>query len=339
MNFSLSEDQALFRATVERFAGPGDVETRKAARAQPGGIDLARWATLAGLGLLALEDPIDCAVIAETLGRSLAVEPWLENGYFPLRLLGSMPEAEDVVAGKTLAAVAFAEPGRRYALAPRVNASAAADGWILSGTKTFSLGGGAADLFLVTAVTDAGPAVFSVARASVEVRPYAVIDGSLAAEIHFRCAPAVLAADASWIQAVAETRLMAAAEIVGLAGRLFDDTLTYVRQREQFGQPIGRFQAVQHRLVDCYAMLEQMRSTLWRVAMAERDARWHAEIAGAKAFIGERALHIGHEAIQLHGGMGVTDELPISHAHKRVVLLSKLFGDPATELASFAVAA
>jgi alkylation response protein AidB-like acyl-CoA dehydrogenase len=339
MNFNLSEDQALFRATVERFAGSGDVETRKAARAQPGGIDLGRWATLGDLGLLALEDPIDCAVIAETLGRSLAAEPWLENGYFPLRLLAGVPEAEDVVAGTKLAAVAFAEPGRRYALDPSMRASAAADGWTLSGTKTFVLGGAAAELFLVTAVTDAGPAVFVATRDSVEVRPYTVIDGGLAAEIYFRRAPATLVADASWTEAVTETRLMAAAETVGLAGRLFDDTLAYVRQREQFGQPIGQFQAVQHRLVDCYAMLEQMRSTLWRAAMAARGERWHAEIAGAKAFIGERALHIGHEAIQLHGGMGVTDELPVSHAHKRVVLLSKLFGDPATELASFAVAA
>jgi len=340
MNFSLNEDQALFRATVERFAGSGDIEARKAARRLPGGVDRARWATLAELGLLALDDPIDCAVIAETLGRSLAVEPWLESGYFPLRLLGSAPEAADVAAGATLMAVAFAEPGRRYALDPvTVRATEGDGGWTVSGTKTFILGGGAADLFLVTALTGAGPALFAVARDAVDPRPYAVIDGGLAAEIGFHDAPAKRLTGAVWADAVAEARLMAAAETVGLAGRLFDDTLAYVRQREQFGQPIGRFQAVQHRLVDCYAMLEQMRSTLWRAAMAGRGARWHAEMAGAKAFISERALHIGHEAIQLHGGMGVTDELTIGHAHKRVVLLSKLFGDPASELASFAVAA
>ncbi len=330
----------MFRAAVERFARGGDVEARKAARRSPGGLDRVRWTALAELGLLAIEGRVDCAVIAETLGQSLAVEPWLECGYFPLRLLGAEARATDVVDGSLLAAVAFAEPGRRYALDPQTTRATQHDsGWFLSGAKTFVLGGALADLFLVTASTVTGPELFAVARADVETRHYAAIDGGLAAEVALRQAPAMMIENAAWADAIADTRLMAAAETVGLASRLFDETLGYVRQREQFGQSIGRFQAVQHRLVDCYTMLEQMRSSLWRATLSEYKAGWHAEMAGAKAFISERALHIGHEAIQLHGGMGVTDELAIGHAHKRVLLLSKLFGDPASELAQFATAA
>ncbi len=340
MNFSLSEDQALFRATVERFAGTGDVDKRKISRRSPGGVDRQRWAEMAGIGLLAIDDRIDCTVIAETLGISVAVEPWLECGYFPLQLLHDELHAADVADGSVVAAVAFAEPGRRYALEPHnMRASQHDSGWTLSGAKTFVLGGAAADLFLVTAETEAGSALFSVEREHIDARHYAVIDGGLAADFTLRQAPASMISNAVWSDAVADTRLMAAAETVGLASRLFDETLDYVRQREQFGQAIGRFQAVQHRLVDCYTMLEQMRSSLWRAALADRSTGWHANMAGAKAFICERAIHIGHEAIQLHGGMGVTDELVIGHAHKRILLLSKLFGDPASELACFAEAA
>ncbi len=337
MNFTLSEEQAQIRATVERIAGAGDVETRKAARRMPGGVDRSRWSELAALGLLSLNDPADCALVAETLGYALAVEPWLECGYFPLRLLG---DAGGIIDGTVLAAVAFAEPGRRYALAPHATRATPHDnGWHVSGTKTFVLGGAAADLLLVTTATDTGTGVFSVRPADMERRAYQVIDGGTATEIVMRQAPATRIVTTAWADAVADTRLMAAAETVGLARRLFDETLGYVQQREQFGQAIGRFQAVQHRLVDCHIMLEQMRSTLWRSISSERGNGWHDEMAGAKAFIAERALHIGHEAIQLHGGMGVTDELAIGHAHKRIVLLSKLFGDPASELSQFAEAA
>ena len=340
MNFTLSEEQTLFRATIERFAGAGDVAARKSSRELPGGFDRARWTALGELGVLAIDDRVDCAVIAETWGMSLAIEPWLECGYFPLQLLGSAPQAADIATGLRVAAVAFAEPGRRFALEPSAVRATQLDGqWTLTGAKTFVLGGAAADIFLMTAMTSGGPMLFLLERDEVDARHYAVIDGGMAADITVRAARGMPIDNGAWADAVADARLMAAAESVGLASRLFRDTLVYVRQREQFGQPIGRFQAVQHRLVDCYTMLEQMRSTLWRAALTDRKTGWHDDLAGAKAFICERALHIGHEAIQLHGGMGVTDALTIGHAHKRVVLLSKLFGDPAHELAQFAVAA
>ena len=127
---------------------------------------------------------------------------------------------------------------------------------------------------------------------------------------------------------------MATAEMVGIAKRLFDDTLEYVKTREQFGQPIGRFQVIQHRLVDAYAKLEAIQSALYRAMLMPGQDR-----AATKAFVAEAAIWIGEQAIQLHGGMGVSDELAVGHGVKRILLLSKLFGDPESAIAAMAKAA
>lgn len=350
MNFDLDDEQAQFRATVERFTAPVGIPARKRLRALPGGFDRAGWRELGDLGLIALAltrdagglggSLVDCAVVAEALGRGLAVEPWLECGFLPARLLGDPPK--EFANGEQVFAFAFAEPGQRYALGPsRVIARRTTGDLTVFGEKSFVLGGEAADVLLVTARLDNRVALLSLPAEGpgVHRRGYTVADGGRAAVVTFTDAPASLIAfdEPGLVERVAaEASLMAAAELTGLASRLFDDTLAYVKTREQFGSPIGRFQAIQHRLVECYAMLEQMRSMLWRTALALPAP---AEVAGAKAFIAERALHIGHEAIQLHGGMGVTDELAIGHAHKRVVLLSKLFGDPDNGVARYAMAA
>jgi alkylation response protein AidB-like acyl-CoA dehydrogenase len=129
------------------------------------------------------------------------------------------------------------------------------------------LGGAVADLLLVTADMDGTTALFAVEAGDAEIRPYTVVDGSVAAEVRFHQAPAEHLPFSRWKEAIADARRIAAAEMVGLASRMLDDTLDYVHQRQQFGQPIGRFQAIQHRRVDCYTMLELMRSMLWRTAM------------------------------------------------------------------------
>jgi hypothetical protein len=343
MNFDLTDDQLMFRDTVERFCGPFDLVARKQARALPGGFDRARWATLAELGLLALPASeaqggiggslADCAVVGEAFGYAVAVEPWLELAFWPLRLADTQT-AQAISGGEALVAVAFAEPNGRYRIDP-VDTRAVGDR--LTADKRFVLGGGAADRFLVTALAEDGPALFLTDEG--ERRSYALVDGSEAIELRLRDTRARRIGMPQLDVAVAETRLIAAAEMVGLAQRLFDETLAFVKQREQFGQPLGRFQVVQHRLVECYSALEQMRSTLWRALLDKNLHGRSGRSAGTKTFIAERALNIGHEAIQLHGGMGVTDELVVGHAHKRVMLLSKLFGDPATDLITYAEAA
>lgn len=358
MNFDLSEEQEMFRSTVERFTAPIDVEARRKLRKADGGYDRARWQELAELGLLALaasEDaggmggsPIDLALVGEALGKANAPEPWLENGVLPARILessGRVDALAEVLAGDTIVALAWAERQQRYSTTPK---QTKLEGGKLSGEKTFVLGAGIADSLIVTA-TEGGETVSLLLeknRDGVDLRSYRLADGSVAGEVRFN-AVAIDDSDRlsfgakAFAQIVAYTNLLAAAELAGLGQRLLDDTLTYVKEREQFGVPIGSFQAIQHRLVECYARIEQVRSMLYRAALSDRDdaENWQRAAAGAKAFIAEQVDMVAREAVQMHGGMGVTDELAIGHAMKRAMVLSRLFGDTATALTHYSEAA
>lgn len=360
MNFDLSEEQQMFVTSVERFAAPIDVEARRRLRLSPTGYDRARWQSLAEMGLIALaasEDGggmggsvLDLALVLEAIGKANAPDPLLEHGILPALLLergGAVEALEGVLSGETLATLAWTERNQRYSLKPKgMKAEASADGFILTGEKTMVMGALLADLFIVTADLGGETACFLVPKdaSGLEVRAYRLADGSIAGELRLTRTPASakLALDAAALDAiVADIRLLAAAEMVGLGQRLLDDTLAYVKEREQFGVAIGSFQALQHRLVDCYAKEEQARSMLYRAALTERGdaAKWQRAAAGAKAFIGENVDAIAREAVQMHGGMGITDELAIGHALKRVLLLARLFGDVDTVLAEYALAA
>jgi alkylation response protein AidB-like acyl-CoA dehydrogenase len=360
MNFDLSEEQEMFVSSVERFAAPVDVEARRRLRLSPTGYDRARWQQLAEMGLIALaagEDAggmggsaVDLALVADAIGKANAPDPWLEHGVLPVLLLerGQAGEAlHGVLAGETIATLAWTERGQRYSLKPKaMKAESTAEGFVLTGEKTMVMGALIADLFIVTADLGGETACFLVPKDApgLEVRAYRLADGSIAGEVKLTRTPASakLALDAAALDAIAaEIRLLAAAEMVGLGQRLLDETLAYVKEREQFGVAIGSFQALQHRLVDCYAREEQARSMLYRAALTDRDdaAKWQRAAAGAKAFIGENVDAIAREAVQMHGGMGITDELAVGHALKRVLLLARLFGDVDTVLAEYALAA
>ena len=360
MNFDLSEEQQMFVTSVERFAAPIDVEARRRLRLSPTGYDRARWQQLAELGLIALaagEDAggmggsaVDLALVAEAIGKANAPDPLLEHGILPALLLergGATEVLEGVLAGETIATLAWTERGQRYSLKPKGMKAEGADGsFTLTGEKTMVMGALIADLFIITADLGGETACFLVPKDApgLEVRAYRLADGSIAGEIKLTRTPAAakLALDAAGLVAIAaEMRLYAAAEMVGLGQRLLDDTLTYVKEREQFGVAIGSFQALQHRLVDCYAREEQARSMLYRAALTDRAdaAKWQRAAAGAKAFVGENVDAIAREAVQMHGGMGITDELAIGHALKRVLVLARLFGDVDTVLAEYALAA
>jgi alkylation response protein AidB-like acyl-CoA dehydrogenase len=360
MNFDLSEEQQMFVTSVERFAAPIDVEARRRLRLSPTGYDRARWQQLAEMGLVALSasdhaggmggSSTDLALVLEAIGKANAPDPLLEHGILPTLLLergGAGAVLEEVLSGTTIASFAWTERSQRYSLnAKGTKAEGAGDGFALTGEKTMVLGALLADLFIVTADLGGQTACFLVPSdaAGLEVRPYRLADGSIAGEIRLTRTPASakLTLDPAALNAiVADVRLYAAAEMVGLGQRLLDDTLTYVKEREQFGVAIGSFQALQHRLVDCYAREEQARSMLYRATLTDRSnaAKWQRAAAGAKAFIGENVDAIAREAVQMHGGMGITDELAIGHALKRVLLLSRLFGDVDTVLAEYALAA
>lgn len=360
MNFDLSEEQQMFVTSVERFAAPIDVEARRRLRLSPTGYDRARWQELAEMGLIALAasqdaggmggSAVDLALVGEAIGKANAPDPLLEHGILPALLLergGAADTLEGVLAGTTIATLAWTERGQRYSLkAKGMKADSAGDGFTLTGEKTMVMGALLADLFIVTADMGGETACFLVPKdaSGLEVRAYRLADGSIAGELKLTRTPAAteLALDPAALDGVvADLRLYAAAEMVGLGQRLLDDTLSYVKEREQFGVAIGTFQALQHRLVDCYARLEQARSMLYRAALTDRAdaAAWARAAAGAKAFIGENVDAIAREAVQMHGGMGITDELAIGHAMKRVLLLARLFGDVDTVLAEYALAA
>ncbi|MFN2099218.1 acyl-CoA dehydrogenase family protein [Altererythrobacter sp. MF3-039] len=362
MNFDLSEEQELFKASAERFVQPIDTEFRRKLRSKDNGYDRARWQELAELGLIAVAAPeeagglggsaIDLAVIAEALGNGIAPDPWLENGVLPVRLLakgGAADALEGVISGSSIVAFAHAERGQRYNLAASsMKALASGDGYLLSGEKTFVLGGGMADAFIVTAVLDGETAAFLIAgdAEGLDRRDYRIADGGVASELRLNGCNVDSAARldlnlADLEEIVSDVRLLSAAELLGLGARLFADTLTYVKEREQFGVPIGSFQALQHRLVTCYGALEQARSMVYRAALADRSnvEAWKRSAAGAKAYLADQIDMVAREAVQMHGGMGITDELSIGHAMKRVMLLAKLFGDGETARAEYAEAA
>ena len=217
-------------------------------------------------------------------------------------------------------------------------------GYSLSGEKNFVLSGALADIFLVTAQHEGEFGLYQVAANSsgVTTTHYRLADGSQAATVHFKqvelSGDAHLAIDFEQFQdVIAEINILCCSEMLGLSQLLLNDTISYVKEREQFGVSIGSFQAIQHGLVDCYSELEQMRSLLLRTLLLEDSGgeQWRTEIMGAKAFISERANRIARAAVQFHGAMGITDEVSVGHAMKRIILLSRLFGDTPYNLKNY----
>lgn len=374
MNFDLTEEQALLKASVERFCANrygGDLEKRRKYRADPAGFDRAGWTQLAELGLTALPfgeadgglggGPVDLVAVAEPLGAALATEPFTEC-LVPCGALiaaaGSVAQREallpGIIAGETLPTLAITETAGRYNLAHvETRARRTADGWVLSGAKSAVWQGQAADLFLISARVEGdsreplGIALFAVPASAphLDRRPWRASDGQVAVEMALRdvLVPenARLGAAGglrSLESAVQQSWLAASAEMLGVATLLFDATLAYVKTRTQFGKTLGSFQVIQHRLTDCYVALEQARSMVYRAALAP-DAERARSIAGTKAFVSEAARKVAHEAVQFHGGMGVTDELVVGHGLKRIQLLSRLWGDPDTAASLWSKAA
>ena len=355
MNFDLSEDQQMIRDATARFVDGFDLAAGKTARGAGGGYSVDRWQALAELGLLDQAAPevmgglggsrLDLVLTAETLGHSLAIDPWLENGVIPIKLAaaaGAQALVEMLASGRERGTLAFAEPGARYSLDPR--AVKLEDSGAVSGTKTLVLGAAASSTLLVTAAGDDGKfALASVAadQSEVQMRGYRVIDGSMASEITFHGAAGTILeiTREAFLDVIADARLLAAAEMLGAAQRLFEETLDYARTREQFGVAIGSFQVLQHRLVDCYALLEQSRSLVLRCALEDSDGpALRTTAAGTKAMVGRAARSISLKAVQIHGGMGQTDELAIGRGLKRIMLLERFLGDEATCLADYASA-
>jgi alkylation response protein AidB-like acyl-CoA dehydrogenase len=366
VNFDLTETQAMLKALVERFCADVhglDLEKRRRQRKASGGFDRTNWRQLAELGVTALPFPesagglgggaVEIITVAETLGRNLAIEPFTEC-LVPAASLGNAAQhgelSDGMIAGERLAALAITEAAGRYNLAHvETKARDGGEGWRLTGAKTAVWQGMAADSLIVSAriagdvrgLDGIGLFLVDASGPGVERRAWVATDGQLAAELALHDAPATRLGTlglSDLESAVRAAWLAGSAEMVGVASLLFEQTLTYVKTRVQFGKPLGSFQVIQHRLTDCYVALEQGRSMIYRAALAP-EGEQARQIAGTRAFVSDAARNVAHECVQFHGGMGVTDELLIGHGLKRIQLLSRLWGDPETAAAAFAKAA
>jgi alkylation response protein AidB-like acyl-CoA dehydrogenase len=345
VNFELDEDQAMIKALAERFvadhytAGQGSVDGR--------GIDTGSvWRALAETGLLGLPfaesdggnggGPVEIITVMEVFGRAYAASPFLSDILMGGRLMaaaGTQAQRDrwlsPIIAGERRVALAHAEHGSRYDMTA-ISTVMTATG--LSGGKTFVSAN--ADAYLVTALDGAKIGLFLVEGNAPRLarRDYRLVDGSLASEIIFDGTPGEKMAGglAELDRVVDGARLGASAEMVGIMETMLASTVDYVRERRQFGVPIGTFQVIQHRLAEQYARLELARSQLYRAALSPQAGRGEA-IGAAKAFISRAAIRLGEECIQLHGGMGVSEELTLGNGHKRLMLLSTLLGDATHE--------
>ena len=364
MTFALSEEQQMLKDSVDRFVAQDyGFDVRRALANSDLGYSVGHWQTFAELGWLSVPfaeenggfggSPRDVATMTEALGRGLVTEPFVPCLVLAGRLVEMLGSADQkhailppVIAGETQLALAHVE--RRAAGNPACvgcTAQADGDGFLISGEKQLVLNGPSADLLLVSARSGGaerdrqGVELFVVDADTngIRRRDYPTIDGLRAADITFdnvrvdgtsRMGNPDTSIDA--IETVTDEAIIACcAEAVGIMEVLVRDTVEYARTRKQFGTPIGKFQALQHRMVDMFVAQEQSRALLLQV-IGEFQAGGTAARKAASAIkvrVSRSARLIGEQAIQIHGGMGTTDELHIGHYVKRLLALEVLFGD------------
>ncbi len=375
MDFELTKEQALLRDTLQRFvAQEYGFEARRGFMRSADGFSRAVWAKLAEMGLLALLVPeahgglaaggVEVLLAMDAIGRGLLLEPFLPSAVLATSLVGALGSPAQQAAllpalasGERIAVPAHGEEGARYDL-ERVATSARRapqdGGWILSGKKVVVAHAPAADVLLVSARTSgeagdrAGVSLFLVERGApgVSLAPYPTIDGQRAADVTLRDvrvpAAALLGPEGGALDAIAAAwdvgTAALCAEAVGALQVLLDRTIEYAKTRKQFGVPIGKFQALQHRMADMLIAVEEARSMSYLAAVRAQDpdpvARRRA-ISAAKVVVGQACRKVGQEAIQLHGGIGMTDELDVTHYFRRLVVVELSLGDTEHHLERF----
>jgi alkylation response protein AidB-like acyl-CoA dehydrogenase len=366
MDFNFSDEQQQFRDALRRYLDREYAfDARQKIVASEVGVDGKHWRAFAELGLLALPvpeaqggfagGPVDMLVVMQELGRALVVEPYWATavGIEALRLAAAQGDAragewlEQAGRGEIRLAVGFNEPHARYDLLDlRTTAQADGEHITLEGSKSMVQHGAQADYWIVPARLDGEVALFIVAKdaANVRVTEYRTIDGQRAATLVFGEAPATRLGGrhngAATLGQIADyARFLLCAEALGALDALNLATVAYSRERQQFGMPIGRFQALQHRMVDMLIHAEQARSITYLAAAryrADGEVTRAQAISAAKARVGQAARFVGQQAVQLHGGMGVTNELPAAHWFKRLSIIETTLGDVDHHLARFA---
>jgi alkylation response protein AidB-like acyl-CoA dehydrogenase len=362
MNFDLSEDDAALQDSVARWVQqryPFDARRKLAANAP--GFSREHWREMAQLGWLALPfdealggldgGPLGTMLLMEQLGKGLVLEPYLPTVLlFGALMQHSATQREEwvskVIDGSVLGALAWQERHGRHDLADvQSTLQPAGDGFVLSGEKALVFNGAAADQLIVSARSCGGrfdAAGISLLRvpadaAGVQRNLLQLMDGQWVANIRFDrvrvTAEQLLFAPGEGFaplqDAVRGAMLALCAESLGIMQVLQATTLDYVKTRKQFGVTIGSFQALQHRLVDMFTALEQTRSLLYRAVCSAGEGSADAlrDLLALKVMVGRCGRLIGGEAVQMHGGMGMTDELPVGHYMKRQMVIDSSFGD------------
>lgn len=364
MDFAYNEIQTMLADSVGKFIdNEYDFDTRQAYAGSDKGYSEEVWSTIAELGWTAVpfseEDggfgggPVDVMVFMQSLAPGLVVEPYLANIVLAGGVLRRVANADQkekwlqaIIAGELQATLAFNEPQARYDLAS-VSTTATLDGddWVLNGTKGLVPNGGTADLLIIPARTagesgdENGITLFAVDAGArgISCNAYATVDGLRAAEITLdgvRVATDAVLGDvgsgfAALDATIDDATLAVCAEAVGIMYILKDKTVEYAKTRKQFGVPIGSFQELQHRMVDMLMACEQAQSLLiWSVMTrdAEGDDSKRA-VSSIKYLIGTEGKKLGQDAVQIHGGMGVTWDLDVAHYFKRLTAIGTLFGN------------
>jgi alkylation response protein AidB-like acyl-CoA dehydrogenase len=373
MNFNFTDEQEQLREMLQRFVRQDySFEKRRELLESSAGFSREVWKQLAELGVLAMTIPeahgglggtaVDTLVIMDALSRGLLLEPYLSTVVMGAGLIARAGTAEQcadvlpaVAAGERLLALAHFETGARFSRQHvALRARSSVDGWVLDGAKSMVLNGDSADQLLVTARTagavgDAnGISLFLVdANAPGSVRRgYRNHDGTGAAEITFNGVgvgrDALLGTEGqglALIDLALDLGIAAlTAEAVGIMDALVKATSEYLKQRKQFGVPIGSFQVLQHRVVDMLMASEQARSMSYLAAYSvdHDDAPERTrKLAAAKTLVGQAARLVGQQAVQLHGGIAVCDEVIVAHWFKRLTLINTTFGDADHHLARY----
>jgi alkylation response protein AidB-like acyl-CoA dehydrogenase len=362
MHFSLNDDQAALRDGIRRYLDENhDFEARQRALAASEGLNRAAWDGLVALGLLAIDvheengglglSAIEAMLAQEELGRALAVEPIGLSALAATIIDRHGSDAHRaawlpaIMAGETLAVIAHGEPATSgHPARLETKATPRKGGFTLSGAKSVVIGGDAANLLLVSAATADGSSLFLVPADAqgVTIKPLYLTDDRRAADIILND----VAVDAeAWLGPDAVTdaydrmRIALCADMLGAMSKAIDLTVEYMGIRRQFGQALSEFQALQHRVADIYVEIEQARSALFAgmAALLYGDpAERPAAIAAAKAQVGFAARFVGGHAIQLHGGIGMTEEYAVGHVFRRLTVSDASLGNADTQLAMLA---
>ncbi|MEC7989818.1 MAG: acyl-CoA dehydrogenase family protein [Pseudomonadota bacterium] len=365
MDFSFTEEQTLLQESVSRFMqNDYGFEARQKNASTEQGFSAENWQTFAELGWLGVPfseadggfggGAIETALMSEQFGRGLLIEPFLATVILAggaIKHGGSEEQKSQylpgIIDGSKHAALAFVEPQARFNIADiTTTATADGDSYVLNGYKAVVLNGPQADFLVVSARTSGeqrdedGVSLFvmDAATAGISRRDYPTVDAFRASEITFENvkigADSLVGEAGTGLpilqQAIDDGVLSVGAEAVGCMEVLYKDTVEYCKQREQFGQPIGKFQVLQHRMVDMFMEHEQSKSLMFMAAMRMAEgygAEAQKAVSAFKVQVGKSGKFVGQNAVQLHGGMGMTEELNIGHYFKRLTIIDTLFGN------------